>query len=205
MLHRRATVGGEVVVVACADDVAPHADWLLEYLKRLSASGHDVKDGVRFQIGGCFLSLRRLAFNELAVCAPDVDADPFRDETADLSISLRTLIGQMRFTQELGVEPIATSFQDKIVLDEGCLESADLFMIRSAPTDGDSGWFLGRQGPRESAPPMEAIFAFELMKRRPELAPAMVLPAGFLVMVNARGILSVVDEQGQTRFTSNDR
>lgn len=207
MLQRHAPIGDEVVTVACADDMAFHADWLLDCLLRLHGSGRTVAEGVRLQVGGMFMSFRRLPSNELAVCVPDVEADPFKDETTDVSGALRVLLNQIAFAKQIEVEPVATSFQDKVVIDQGCLGSDNLFMVRSLPdaAEGDSGWFIGRQGPRESTPAVEAIFAFQLLKRRPELAPALGLPAGFMVMVDVAGISAVTDADNRTLFTSNDR
>lgn len=207
MLQRYASIGDEVVTVACADDIAFQADWLLDCLSRLHGSGRTVAEGGRLQIGGTFISFRRLPSNELAVCVPDVEADPFKDETTDVSGALRTLFKQIAFAQQMEVEPVATSFQDKVVIDQGCLSSDNLFMVRSLPdaANGDSGWFIGRQGPREPAPEVEAIFAFQLLKRRPELSKALGLPAGFMVMVDAAGISAVTDADNRVLFSSNDR
>lgn len=207
MLQRFASIGDEVVSVACADDMAFHAEWLLDCVARLHGSGRTVTEGVRLQVGGMFLSFRRMPSNELAVCVPDVEADPFQDETADVSGALHILFNQIAFAQQIKVEPVATSFQDKVVIDHGCLSSDNLFMVRSLPdaASGDSGWFIGRQGPREPAPEVEAIYAFQLLKKRPELAKGLGLPAGFMVMVDAAGILAVIDADDQTLFSSNDR
>lgn len=207
MLQRFASIGDEVVSVACADDMEFQVDWLLDCLSRLHGSGRTIAEGVRLQIGGTFMSFRRLPSNELAVCVPDVEANPFMDETTDVSGTLRILFSQIAFAQQIKVEPVATSFQDKVVIDHGCLSSVNLFMVRSSPdvASGDSGWFIGRQGPREPAPEVEAIFAFQLLKQRPELAKGLGLPAGFMVMVNAAGISAVIDADDQTLFSSNDR
>lgn len=55
------------------------------------------------------------------------------------------------------------------------------------------------------APAFEAVFAFQLLKMRPELAAALVLPEGFLVMVDAAGIAAVADADNRTIFTLHDR
>lgn len=107
MLQRHASIGDEVVTVVCADDMAFHADWLLDCLVRLHGSDRPVAEGVRMQIGGTFMSFRRLPSNELAVCVPDIDADPFKDETTDLSGALRILFSQIAFAQQIEVEPVA--------------------------------------------------------------------------------------------------
>lgn len=181
MLQRQAVIGDEVVTVACEDGAVVQAEWLLDCLFRLHESGQTVAEGVRVQVGGMFIAFRRLPSNELAVCVPDVDADPFKDETTDVSDALQVLFSQISFARKIDVEPVPTTFQDKVVIDRGCLESGNLFMVRSAPSPavGDSGWFIGRQGPREPAPLLEAVFAFQLLKTRPELAPALGLPRAF--------------------------
>ncbi len=207
MLQKHVAIGDEVVTVACADSMAVQAEWLLDCLMHLHGSGRSVGEGVRLQFGGMFMTFRRLPSNELAVCVPDVDADPFKDETTDVSDALTVLVNQISFAEKLGVEPVETTFHDKVVIDQGCLGADKLFMLRSAPsaTDGDSGWFIGLQGPREPAPAFEAVFAFQLLKMRPELAAALVLPEGFLVMVDAAGIAAVADADNRTIFTLHDR
>ena len=207
MLQRYTTIGTETVSVACADDQDAQAEWLLSCLLRLHNAGQQVGDGIRMQVVGMLLSFRRLPAGHLAVCVPDVASDPFKDETADVSAALQVLFEQINFAQKIDVEPVATSFQDKVLIDQGSLDDDNLFMIRSKPDagQGDSGWYVGRQGAREQAPALEAVFAFQLVKARPELAASLVLPEGFMVMIGGSGVLSVTDADDRTRFTSSDR
>jgi hypothetical protein len=202
MIKRTRTIGGEIVSVCCSDDLQASADWLLAHLAKENDSSQMIGVDRRWQFGGMFLTFRRMPSDELAACVPDINADPFRDETADISAPLRLLAEQISFALELALEPVATTFQDKVVLDEGCLEQTELFLVRDPPdlAKRDSGWFIGRLGPRGSSPSMQALLVYQVLRQRPELGRALALPVGTMVTVNRRGISTVVDQNNEQLF-----
>jgi len=168
MVIRSLNIGGQTVVVNCEDGLQKQAEWLLDVLVRMHGSGHLIEEGERVQIGGSFLSFRRQSSGDLAVCEPDFEKNPFQEETTDVSCTLRVLASQFELAHRVAVVPVVTTFQDKIVMDQGCLQFDDLYMHRGEPNAeaNDSGWFIGRQGVRKSPPELEAIYAFQLLLQR---------------------------------------
>lgn len=202
MIKRARTIGDEIVSACCSDDLQESVDWLLTHLSTANDSNQVIGDGCRWQFGGMYLTFRRMPSGELAVCVPDVSADPFRDETADISSPLRLLVEQISFTLNLALEPVATTFQDKVVLDDGCLKETALFLVRDPPdvTKQDSDWFIGRLGPREPPPPLQALHVYQVLQKRPELGRALALPFGSMVTTNRGGIWTVVDQNNKQIF-----
>ena len=200
MVDRSLSIDGQTVVVSCADELQQQADWLLGVLAELHKSGRLIGEGKRVQVGGSFLSFRRQPSGDLSVCEPDIERNPFKDETTDVSCTLRVLASQFALASRLAVDPVVTTFQDKVVMDQDCLQSEDLYMHRSEPnaSENDSGWFIGRQGPRDPSPKLEAIYAFQVLLQRPELFPALILPVGYMVMVNGQGIQAVMNADNET-------
>jgi hypothetical protein len=202
MVNRSISIEGQTVVVSCADELQQQADWLLGVLAQMHHSGQLIKEGKRVQVGGSFLSFHRLPSGYLSVAEPDIEKNPFQDETTDVSGTLKVLSGQFALAKQLSVEPVATTFQDKIVMDKNCLQSDDLYMHRGElnALGNDSGWFIGRQGARDPASELEAIYAFQLLKQRPELFPALILPVGYMVMVNSEGIQAIMNANNEKVF-----
>lgn len=109
--------------------------------------------------------------------------------------------GNLReFADRVGVMPEMTFFQDKTVLEKGCLSADKLYMTRGVPDreKADSGWFAGaQQRNNEAAAEFEAIYAFQLLINRPSLFPALILPTGFMVMVGQERIEGVMNSSNE--------
>src|SRR5262249_25141346 len=76
-MARQALPVGDMELVACCDDAfAVQTRSLLEAVASLKGKG--LADGVTVQFGWSVLTLRRRG-DELLVCEPDFDGDPFRD------------------------------------------------------------------------------------------------------------------------------
>ena len=123
MVDRKLNINGQIVVVKCANELQEQADWFLGILAEMHKSGRSIEEGKRLQIGGSFVSLRRQPSGYLVVCEPDIERNPFQDETTDMSCTLRVLASQIALANRLAVEPLVTTFQDKVVMDQDCLQS----------------------------------------------------------------------------------
>jgi hypothetical protein len=181
------------------------ADWLLDVLAQMHASGPSLQDGSRIQLGWSILQLkRRLYTGELVVCEPDFTRNPFTDVVEEVTSTLRTLVQQNDLAQRAGAQPVQISFQDKIVLTKGCLEHDAICLQRGEvhPEKGDSGWFIGPQGDRAESPELEAIYAYELVSRRPKLAAALALPSGYMVMASGENIQTVINASDEVVLQS---
>lgn len=198
-ITKSAMIGQEAVVVTVDAGLEQLADWLLGVLSRMHQAGDFVGDGKRIQLGWSVLVCRRQRDGVLLVCEPDFLCDPFSEEVPGATYSLKYQAAQMAFADRAGVTPEMTSFQDKIVLEKGCLSADKIYMTRGRPDreKADSGWFVGAQQRNEAATEFEAIYAFQLLKYRPSLFPALILPAGFMVMAGLEGIEGVMNSSNE--------
>jgi len=194
MVRRSAQIGQYQISVTCERTLERQAESLLGLFDRLHRQGISIKDGIRIQFGWSMLVFREQSDGILAVLEPDFDKDPFRDERADISCTLKIQAHQISFAERVGVEPEVVSFQDKIVLSRGCLQEHEIYLERSAHDRvGDSGWYIGSRDSASAQPELEAIRVFQLLRQRQELLPALILPTGYMVVVSGNKIEVVVD------------
>ncbi|SMC30033.1 hypothetical protein SAMN02745857_04381 [Andreprevotia lacus DSM 23236] len=198
-ITKRAMIGHEAVAVTVDAELEKLADWLLGVLARMHQTDHLVEDGKRIQLGWSVLVFRRQSNGTLLVCEPDFMRDPFTDEVPNANYSLRLQAVQMAFADRAGVSPEVTRFQEKIILEKGCLEENAIYMTREPPQreKADSGWFIGVRRPNEATAELEAIYAFQLLRDRPSLFPALILPAGFMVVAGPDGVESVLNASNE--------
>lgn len=190
-------VGTTCLVAHAADALAPQAEWLLKTLEGLLDGGKRLTEGGRVQVGWSFLTLR-LRDNELVVCEPDFDGDPFSGVREDVTLTLTVIGQQNEVLARVGAAGVASSFQDKIVLLKGCLEEPHIYLERnhSAP-EGDSGWYIGPVDGHDVGGDYDAIYVYQLLRLRPELLQVLSLPPGYLIVFDGVKIKAVLDESEQ--------
>jgi hypothetical protein len=120
------------LVARCDDAFAPQAGSLLEAVASFEGEGKGLADGVTVRFGWSLLTLRRRR-DEVLVCEPDFDGDPFRDLREDVTCTLAVLAGQAAVVNRLGVEPAEARFDEKVVLARGCLAERRVYLQRSEP------------------------------------------------------------------------
>jgi hypothetical protein len=194
-----ANIGGNIVTVIASPVLKLQAAWLLDVLRNTFDQGAKIDDGSRLQIGWSVLTLRKQADGSLTVCEPDFARNPFQDEIKSVDVTLQVLGGQNRFAARVGVVPVMTSFQDKIVIAKGALDAISLYMERRAPSPekGDSGWYIGGRDRSQGTKELEAIYAFQLLKLRPELVETLVLPPGYMAFIEGREISSILNANNE--------
>ncbi|MEJ8294379.1 hypothetical protein WKI45_16245 [Delftia tsuruhatensis] len=205
MINRSAKIGEATVVVKVDVGLENLADWLLNVLIKMHQSGRVLEDGKSIQLGWSTLFLRRQQDGDLIVCEPNFARDPFSEEVPGATCTLKIQASQMEFASRVKIVPEVTKFQEKIVLEKGCLSVERIYMTRAHPDRdaGDSGWFIGSQKSNDvilsgnASSEFEAIYAYELLQLRPELFPALILPSGFMVMAGSGGIIGVVNSENE--------
>jgi hypothetical protein len=188
-------VGDVDLVARCDDAFAAQAGSLLEAVASFQGQGKRLADGVRVQFGWSLLTLRRRG-SDLVVCEPDFDGDPFHEIREDVTCTLRIRMGQVAVVRRLGLVPVDIRFDDKVVLAKGCLAGRRVYLQRSEPRPGDSGWYVGPvDGPAPEHKPesYEAIHVFELLRRRAGLLQVLALPAGYLVVFDGDEVEGIAD------------
>jgi len=195
-------VAGVKIIINASPNLTVQANWLHGVVEAMNRSGVILQDGVRFQLGWSILSLRGQANGALVVCEPDYFGNPFQDELRSVDVTLGAQARQIDFAARLGVLPVLTSFQDKIVVAKGALDDTILYMERGnpCPEKNDSGWYIGSRSQDIDSPELEGIFAFQLLRERPYLFDALILPAGYVVFANKQGIEKILDSENNSVF-----
>jgi len=192
-------IAGRSVRIDCADDLEPQAASVLAVLARQSAAGLALRPGSRIRYGWSILILQERD-GGLLVCEPDYASNPFQRTREDLSVFLRVTQAQVRLAQVLGVTPAAVSFQDKLVHADGVFESPRLYAQRTPPQPEkhDSGWFVGYLDGDNSAPNLRSCHVYQLLRLKPILMQALVLPTGCIVMLDDDRIRNIVGPDNES-------
>ncbi len=173
-------------------------------------------DGVRIGYGWSIMTVRAFASpgregglgDELVLCEPDFQRDPFEGLTTDISFTLQTIFMTRILHEVVDVEPVGCSMVDAIAVAPGILEERHVLLERRSTTDaesGFSGWFVG---PSDSdafetldLEGCELIPTAELAKARTHLIKVLSLPAGYRVAFDGHQVVSVLDAQGEERWS----
>ena len=98
---------------------------------------------------------------------------------------------------ELSVNWSPAGENDRVLVAKAAAATEPVFMERrSGAEPGDSGWYVGPVDRSADAAP-ESFKAADFLAARPDLAQALSLPGGFLVVVAAGGIEAVLDERDE--------
>jgi hypothetical protein len=132
-LNKIVRIGEKDVKVGYSSELEQQSEWLLSMLSRMSQSGILPEDGKRFQLGWSMLVFRKQSDEVLVVCEPDFKKNPFINEVSDVSVTLKNIALQNEFAKQAGVTPVNASFQDKIIIEKGCLGLDRIYMNRIEP------------------------------------------------------------------------
>jgi hypothetical protein len=182
-------LGPVTLAAECADFLKPQAESLLNHLAGLSG----LAEGLAVRFGWSRLVLRQRG-DVLLVCEPDYAGDPFAADSGDLTRTLGVIAQQCELVAQHGAEPLDARFDDMVIAAKGCLDQPNVVLERAAPVPGDSGWYVGPTegpGPGDEAANFEAVFVYELWKRRRALLPALAFPPGWSVAFAGEQIQSV--------------
>lgn len=187
------------LLIRYSSRLTEQAKWLAELIVDMSRKGVSIEDGAKIQFGWSFLIFRNFDDNQVILCEPDFSRNPFSEEKNSIDFTLEVQALQNSFAKRCGVDPIATLFQDKIVLVKGSLNKEKLFMERIEPDleNGDSGWFIKTVEDDSEDVEYEAIYAFQLLYLRPEIMSVLILPPGFIVLVDKNTIEKVINEKNE--------
>lgn len=101
----------------------------------------------------------------------------------------------------LACQPVA--LPEKIVMARGAARQPRIYLERLATAiAGDSGWYLGiREEGKEKE--LEAARVADVVMVRPEIAPLLALPPGFLAVLDGTVLEAVLDAEDKRRWPGN--
>lgn len=205
MIQLQQSIAHGRLALACQDDLAHQGQWLLGVIASRDGSGPGLADGTTVQVGWSVLTLAATAGGELQVREPAFDANPLASTQADVSTTLRILAAQTDLLRRVGSEGLAARFDDKVIVQKGCLADPGIYAQRSQPAPGDSGWYVGlADGPAAAgAEDLEAIRLFQLLTLRPGLLAAMALPVDWVCVWQGEDIRGIADDRNQERWATS--
>lgn len=183
----------------CDESLAENGEWAANIVTNLKNKPPGIEDGVIIQLGWTLLKLIKIE-NELILCEPDYFGNPFEDFKPDISTSLWTLTSQIEFLKGLDCQPCGFRYDDKIVVKKGCLKIDKIYAHRRAPSNNDSGWYIGPATKDSETPDtseLETIYAFELLKTKPHLLDALVLPVEWIVVWDDIEVIRILNEKDE--------
>ena len=199
MIRNSITIGDLRVVAVCKDNLRVQAESLLAELRNVEAERGEgfLKDNVKIQFGWSLLTLKEEG-GELVVHEPNFDGDPLRETRGEVSCTLEVLAKQTNLVNALGIEPSTVRFQDKLIVLKGCFQKRRIYMERKFANVGDSGWYVGdAETDEDVSPEYEGLRVFHLLKLRPVAMQFLVLPPGYLVVLDDEKVEAILNEKGQ--------
>lgn len=86
---------------------------------------------------------------------------------------------------------------DKIVVARAAGARPRVYLGRGPVCAGDSGWYAGPLEPPAAPLALVAVRVADLLALRPELAPVLELPPGFLVVIDGTALEAVYDDENR--------
>jgi len=191
MIRLSERIHGRDIVVQCEDYLHRQAVFLVDLLKQTQPEL--IGEGNRLRVGWSILTFRSRD-DELLVCEPDFSGNPFESTRDDVTWTLLVLARQQDCLRDLGLAEVPVCFHDKIVIAAGCLGESKIYLERKPPKAGDSGWYIGRPDPSGNNTDLEAIYVYQLLESRPLLMQYLLLPPGYLIVLEGERVLEVLDE-----------
>jgi hypothetical protein len=197
-------IGGRNVTAVCLPLQAPMARDLLAALASIAAHTA-LHPGSRVRFGWSVLTLEEDGAGGLTVCEPDFLGDPLRQVRPRVDVTLEVLSQQTAFVRRIGVDPVDAGFDQFVVVARDADATASWQLFRGPPSsDEDSGWSISAAG----APPhdedeetLEGRRVHTFLRTRPAVLAAVVLPAGFAVLVDGNRITAALDPEGRDRLS----
>ena len=185
--------------------VEPVAPYLISALS--SIPKEKMKEGARVQIGFSDF-LFHSEGDGFRILAPDYKAQPTINTTEDLTIALWVLFEQAKFVSQYRLNDAPIRYFDRITVAKDALLHPLLSLQRFSELKEHSGWViesLQRQADGSIlavSDEYETIFAFELLKARPELIKLLVLPFDYFAVIEGSEIKEIQNEKGESLLRS---
>jgi hypothetical protein len=82
-----------------------------------------------------------------------------------------------------------------VLVEEGAWTSPNIYLERTAPAEGDTGWYVGRADGEAAGKTLAAQLG-DLLETRQDLREVLALPVGYLVVIGPTGVSAVLDDKG---------
>lgn len=187
--------GNQTIYVHADPSLEGEVERLFEVFATMRDESFVIRDGGELPIGWTTLRFA-VEGSRITVLEPDYDGDPERDSRADISVSLATLA---RARAVLGLAAVAgepIDFDRHVLAVRGALDQREVFLVRVASPGGRmTGWRLSPTAGMQPEDEVESLPVHAILRARPELVEAMLLPAGFMAFFDGERLITLVDGQ----------
>ena len=196
-------IGGRSVAVRVPHQLAPFADDLLDKLVELDAAGPKLQPGSKIGFGWSVLTLDESSSEELEIREPDFTDDSLTRTQLGASDTLEVLANQFAVARDAGAQPLATWYNQQVVVEPGVLDEERVYVQRRPPAfKDDSGWYIGSVA-KKNAPAsseLDTMPVWRVFTRRRGLLDAMGLPVGYIATFVDDLIERILDPEDKEVF-----
>ncbi|WP_206911959.1 hypothetical protein IGL98_000227 [Enterococcus sp. DIV0840] len=189
-------IGNKEFIATVEKELEPQLLSLFYILKNMNEE--ELINGFSFQIGWSIYFLEEINKDSFVILTNDTSKNPFEDKTKDLTLALWVQLEQGHFLRKLNLEGKSISFSDKIILQKNILTFDTMYMQRSSDVElGDSGWYIGSIEEDNSEEDLYALYAYQLLKQKPEIIQVLALPDEYMVIYENNEIKTVMNENDE--------
>ncbi|EOL45083.1 immunity protein Imm33 domain-containing protein [Enterococcus caccae] len=189
-------LGSKEFIATVEKELEPQLLSLFYILKNMNEE--ELINGFSFQIGWSIYFLEEINKDSFVILTSDTSKNPFEDKTKDLTLALWVQLEQDHFLRKLNLEGKSISFSDKIILQKNILTFDTMYMQRSSDVEpGDSGWYIGSIEEDNSEEDLYALYAYQLLKQKPEIIQVLALPDEYMVIYENNEIKTVLNENDE--------
>lgn len=163
----------------------------------------EIRDGYTFEVGfSVFTCLQEK--DGYRLLSPDYRTSPLTNTTEDLSVALWVLLEQALLLKQCGVSGVPVRFDDELVIAAGALDGTCISLQRFSELGKDaSGWCIeawqeteGGIVPAEASS-YQAIYAYELLQKRPALIKVLALPFEHMAIFRENKLIAALNEKNE--------
>lgn len=205
IIELKKEIDGKTVAIKCEEFFKEQGTWLLNMFEQEHKKSNIIKDGFKIQ-AGCTMYLFKEIDDEIKVLAPDYSKDPMKDTTDNLSLSLILQLQQNSILKKIGIDGELIAFDDRIVILKEAKNSDNIYLERAKEYEkGNSGWYIGviendKAKAPDDAGQYESIYAYEVLRFRPDLIQLLALPKGYLVVIIDNEIKEISDGDNNVAY-----
>jgi hypothetical protein len=186
--------GARTIQVFAAPSLAPEVDRLFLLLEDLRAESVEISPNTHLPIGWTTLTFTDDG-ERLTVREPNYDHDPEAETRPDISVSLAVLARQRKVLEQAGAVGEPLNFDQHVLIVVGVLERPNVMAYRvESPGGRMTGWRIVPSEGLAEADEVESLPVYELLRRRPELLDALLLPPGYVALYAGDQLTTLVDD-----------
>lgn len=203
--ERRLAVGDLTLIARCEPTQVEQADMVLKKIASRQGSGVGLVDRVKIELGWSQVELQKRG-SELYVCEADYSRNPWSDLREDIVVAIQVNWAQADLLRKVSAKPMPCTFLQEIQAATECFSEIDLLMRRiKRSKENDSGWLITPANPSAlNTDETEPILAYQLLKHRPGMVQALLLPLEYKARFRQNDLISVLDPDDNEVYTAAD-